>query len=432
MDPANNKQLKTQKNKGLGAALFRHALLPLVVVGCGAALTFYLLNTSPEAKSRKRDPLATLVEVREVKAGRQTTVIRAMGEIVPAREIDLKPRVSGEIVEIADDFIPGGHFPAGRRLLRIDPVDYRLMIRQLESEVDRVESDISVEMGNQRIAEKEYVLLNEQVSPEEKALILRKPQLAKLRASLELARAKLDRARLDLQRTEITAPFNCVIDSRGVNIGSRVNEATVLAHLVGSDVFWLRLALPVEQLRWVALPGPGGEQGARVRILSQGSAGQEHGGIRHGRVLRLAASLEEQGRMAQLLVRVDDPLSRLESNRDKPRLLLGSFVSAVIEGHTIDAAVAIDRAHLHEGNRVWLMDEQNRLEIREVEVAFRGRDEVIITNGLEEGARLVTSTLASPIAGIPLRQAANNTPNEGGELTMSGAAEADGERTNGS
>jgi RND family efflux transporter MFP subunit len=429
MDPANNKPVEAQRNNGIGAALFRHALLPLVVVGCGAALTFYLLNTSPEAKPRKRDPLAALVEIREVKAGPQKTLIRAMGEIVPAKEIDLKPRVSGEVVEIADDFIPGGHFFAGRRLLLVDPVDYQLMIRQLESEVDRVESDISVEMGNQRIAEKEYVMLNERVSPEEKALILRKPQLAKLQASLELARAKLGRARLDLQRTEITAPFNCVIGTTGANIGSRVNEATVLAHLIGSDVFWLRLTLPVEQLRWVALPGPGGEQGARVRILSQGSAGQEHGGIRHGRVLRLAASLEEQGRMAQLLVRVDDPLSRQERNRGKPRLLLGSFVSAVIEGETIDSAVAIDRAHIHEGNRVWLMDEQNRLEIREVEVAFRGRNEVIITNGLEEGARLITSTLATPIAGIPLRPAAQKTQSEMGGNNMSGA---DGEETNGS
>lgn len=430
MDPANTKSVKAQKSNGLGAALLRHVLLPLVVVGCGAALSFYLLNTSPEAKPRKRDPLATLVEVREITAGPQSTLINAMGEIIPAREIDLKPRVSGEIVEIADDFIPGGYFSAGSRLLRIDPVDYQLMIRQLESEVERVESDISVEMGNQRIAEKEYTLLNEQVSPEEKALILRKPQLAKLQASLELARAKLDRARLDLRRTEITAPFNCVIGTREVNIGSRVNEATVLAHLVGSDVFWLRLTLPVEQLRWVALPGPGAEQGARVRIFAQGSA--EQGEIRHGRVIRLAASLEEQGRMAQLLVRVDDPLSRLERNRGKPRLLLGSFVSAVIEGTTIDSAVAIDRAHIHEGNQVWLMDAQNRLEIRKVEVVYHGRDEVIITNGLEKGARLVTSTLASPVAGIPLRLAGQNTQTERGQRNMSGAAGTGGETTNGS
>ncbi len=385
-------------------SVIRHIILPLAVLGCGVAITMYLLNTSPEAKPQKRPPAATLVEIENVVAGPQKTFISAMGEVVPAREIELRSRVSGEIIAIAEDFIPGGYFSAGELLLQIDPADYRLIIRQLESEVARVESDIAVEMGNQRIAEKEYALLGEAVSREERDLILRKPQLEKLLAARELAQAQLAQAKLDLQRTEITAPFNCVIDSRKVDIGARVNESTILAHLVGSDAFWLRVTLPVEQLQWLNIPGTSNEEGSLVGIFSQGVNGMGSSRIRYGRVIRLAASLEEQGRMAQLLIRVEDPLSRLEENSGKTKLLLGSYVRAELEGITIDSAVGIDRANLHEGNTVWLMREDNTLEIREVEVVFRDRDKVIVTAGIEEGDRLITSTLVSPIAGIPLQE----------------------------
>lgn len=408
------------------AGVIRHFLLPLAVLGCGVAITFYLLNTSPEAKPQKRPPAATLVEIENVVAGPQKTVISAMGEIIPARDIDLRPRVSGEVVAIAEDFIPGGYFSAGEPLLRIDPADYRLMIRQLESEVARVESDIAVEMGNQRIAEKEYALLDETVSSEEKALILRKPQLEKLLAARDLAQAQLAQAKLDLQRTEIQAPFNCVIGSREVDIGARVNESTILARLVGSDVFWLRVSLPVEQLQWLNIPTRSNEEGSGVRIFNQGAAGDGTGGgsssIRHGRVIRLAASLEEQGRMAQLLIRVEDPLSRLEENRGKTQLLLGSYVRAEIEGIAIDSAVSIDRANLHEGNTVWLMSRNNTLEIRKVEIAFRDREKVIVTSGIEDGDRLITSTLVSPIAGIPLQELGNAS-----EMTRADGGAAAGE-----
>lgn len=386
------------------AGVLRHILLPLTIVACGGAITWYLLNNSPEAQPRKQPPSATLVEVKSIVSGPQKTFISGMGEVIPAREIQLRPRVSGEVIAIADDFIPGGFFAADELLLQIDPADYRLIIRQLESEVARVESDIAVEMGNQRIARREYALLDEAVSNEEKELILRKPQLEKLLAARELAQAQLAQAKLDLQRTEIAAPFNCVIGSREIDIGARVNESTVLAQLVGSDAFWLQVTLPVEQLQWLIIPARSDEQGSLARIYSQGA---ERGGdlrIRYGRVIRLAASLEEQGRMAQLLIRVEDPLSRLAENREKPQLLLGSYVRAELEGVTIDAAFSLDRAHLHEGNTVWLMSENATLEIREVEIVFRDRERVIVTAGLRDGDRLITSTLVSPVSGIPLQE----------------------------
>jgi RND family efflux transporter MFP subunit len=394
-------EIQRSPNRLIG--FFLHFLLPLAALACGVAITVYLMKTPPEAQPRKRQPTATLVEVKKVEAGIQPTVIYAMGEIIAARAVELKPRVNGEVIEVDPEFVPGGYFQGGQTMLKIDPADYTLVIRQLESEAAKAESDLALEMGNQHIAKKEFAILNEKVSPEERSLILRQPQLDKLKASLAFAQARLDQARLDLARTEIEAPFNSVIDGRNVDTGAKVTESTVLANLVGTDTFWLRLTIPVEQLQWVSIPTSSNEAGSTVRIFTQGGSKAEH--FRTGEVIRLTASLEAQGRMAQLLVKVDDPLCRKAENGDKPRLLLGSYVSAEIEGRGIASGIRIDRADIHDGNHIWLMDDEGRLDIRPVDIIFRNRDQVIVRDGLTEGERLVTSSLASPIAGIPLRLA---------------------------
>lgn len=390
-----------QRSQSRLARFALHVLLPLAALLFGVVITFYLLKTGPKAKPGKRPPAAILVEVQQASPGPQVTMISAMGEIIPEKEIEIKPRVSGEITEISKNFLPGGYFLTGEKMLAIDRADYELVTRQLESDVARAESDLALEMGNQRIAEREYKLLDETVSDEEKNLILRIPQLEKLQAARDYAQFKLAQARLNLERTEIKAPFNGVIVSRLVNSGAKITESSVLAEFVGTDVFWLRLTLPVEQLRWLKIPGSREEQGSIVHIFPQGSL--DSASSRKGRVIQLLASLEEQGRMAQLLVRIDDPLCRREENRGKPRLLLGSFVRAEIEGVTIESGISVDRSHIHDGSTVWLMDEKGMLDIRPVEVSFRGRDRVIVSSGLEDGDLLVTSALSSPVEGTALR-----------------------------
>jgi RND family efflux transporter MFP subunit len=392
-----------QRSPNRIAGFFMHILLPIAALACGVAITIYLMKTSPEAMSGKRPPTATLVEVMKAESGPQKTVISAMGEIVAAQQIELKPRVNGEVARISDEFIPGGYFSAGQTMLRIDPTDYALVIQQLESETAKAGSDLALEMGYQRIAEKEFALLNEAVSNEEQRLILRKPQLEKLIAARSYAESKLAQARLDLERTEIKSPFNGVIESRMVDMGARVTESTVLAQLVGTDAFWLRLTLPVEQLRWVRIPASNGDIGSTVRIYTQGNTSPES--YRTGDVIRLVASLENQGRMAQLLVRIDDPLCLREENKAKPRLLLGSYVRAEVEGIDIASGFSLDRANIHDGSNVWIMDDNGLLDIRTVNLTFSSRDRVIVGNGIQDGERIVTSALANPIAGIPLRLA---------------------------
>ena len=376
-------------------------LLPLAILALAVLASAWMLSTPPQTRTRPVTRNALLVEAMGVVFGPQQTRIEAMGVVRASTKVELKPQVSGEVIAVADNFRPGGSFRRGERILTIDPTDYRLAVRQRESDVARTRAELQLEEGNQLIARKEFELLGAPVSPEEEALILRQPQLESRKAAFEAALASLEQAKLDLARTEITAPFNAVVQTRDVNLGTRVTTATPLATLVGTDSYWVEVSVPVSQLQWIHIPAMAGTPGARADIRDTTAWGAET--FRSGEVIGRAAAVEELGRMATLLVRIPDPLSRQDNNRGKPALLLDTSVEVSIEGRPLEHATAIDRRHLHDGDTVWIFGADDKLEIRPVRVAFRERELVYVTDGIAPGEKLITSRLPAPVEGMRLR-----------------------------
>jgi len=378
------------------AALLR-LLLPVVVVAVGAVIAVWLMQSGPKAKPRQKVRNAVAVAVRPVEYGPQTTTISIMGTVRPKNEVVLKPQVSGKITSISDKLVPGGHFNKDEILLTIEPNDYQLAVQQLASEVARAEADLRIELGRQRVALKEYQLLGETVSDEERDLMLRVPQLESSKASLEEVKTRLEQARLDLERTTVKAPFNSVLITREVNLGASVTPSTTLATLVDSDTYWVEAPIAASQIKWIKV----GQQGSAVRIYDSASWGP--GLYREGRTAGMAATVEAQGRMVELLVEVADPLALTNHSEGQPKLLLGSYVQVKIEGAALPRAAMIERDLIRDGDRVWIMDDQGNLDIRPVEIAFRARDHVLITGGINAEEKLVTSNLPSPVQGMTLR-----------------------------
>jgi len=373
----------------------------LAVLGCGIAIAAYYLKTTPQPKSRKREQIPLTVQVESAKYGPHQVIISAMGTIIPAREITLTSQVRGEIVQLNSDLIPGGLITKGVQLLKIDPRDYQLVVLQRKNDVAEAKSHFALEMGNQLIAQKEFEILGEQTTDDEQQLMLRQPQLDHRRAALKGAEAKLSQAELNLTRTRINAPFNAVILSRSVNIGSFISETTSLARLAGTDEFWLKLSVPINQLQWLHIPTENSDTGSSVKIIVGNSHDRQI--TRMGRLLRLAPDLEKEGRMAVLYISIKDPLCRLAKNKNNARLLIGSYVKAEVEGLQIDSAVAIKRSYIHDSDTLWLFSEENKLAIRKINIAFKNRDYVFITSGIVEGERIITSPLSAPVAGMSIR-----------------------------
>ncbi len=330
-----------------------------------------------------------------------------MGTVRPANEVTIQPQVQGKVVSLGKALIPGGYVKKGGSLVRIEGNDYQLAVRQYEGQLATAKAQLAQEKGRQAIAAKEYELMKKEIEEAggNLELILRKPQLDAAQAAVENAKAALAKARLDLGRTRINAPFNAIVESRNINIGTHVTPSTPLAKLVGTDVYWIETLVPVDHLRWVSIPQEGktGTPGSEVTVHDPAAWGESM--HRKGRVLRLLPGLEEKGRMARVLVEVKDPLALEEENKGKPRLLVGSYVSVEIDGGVLESAPALERQYLRDNDTVWVMDENGSLDIRKVDVAFRDRDRVYVAEGLNENDAVVTTNLSGPVQGMPLRTA---------------------------
>jgi RND family efflux transporter MFP subunit len=330
-----------------------------------------------------------------------------MGTVKAKNEVDLKPEVSGKIISMNEHLIPGGYFKKDEQLMAIDPGNYELAAKQLASEVAKAEAELQIELGRQRVAQKEYELLGEKVEAEELNLMLREPQLESTRASLDGARTKLEQAKLDLARTIVTSPFNATVISRGANLGSSVSPSTTLASLVGTDTYWVIAPIPVSQLKWIRAGNQASGEASIARIYDPAAWGPNQ--YRLGKVAGLTAKIEDQGRMAEVLIEVHDPLAMQKTKEKIQKLLLGSYVRAEIEGTQIENAAIIERHLIRNGDQLWIMDDQDQLDIRKVEIAFRAQDHVVVTGGIKAGERMVISNLPSPVQGMALRLAKNDT-----------------------
>ena len=382
-------------------------LLPLVVIGAGAFGAWYFVKTKPKASQRPPQRMASLVEVRDIYPSTEQVQIEAMGTVLAAREVELKPRVQGEVIHISDALIPGGHVRRGDVLVRIDPRDYELAVEQARSMVAEAEYALTLEQGHQDIAKREWELLgaDEDASDLDRELALRQPHLKKAKAALRAAEAMLARAELDLARTVITAPFNGVITGKNIEPGAQASSQTQLATLVGTDEYWVQVSIPVDQLAWVDVPFDEGGLGSGVIVRQY--LGGDTWARWQGHVIRLLSDLDPAGRMARLLVRVPDPLGLTMSERDSPPLLIGAYVDVEVAGKVLAGTFAIDRSEVRDQSSLWFIDADDQLEIRPIQPVFRERSRVFVTSGLAPGERLITSDLPAPVAGMPLRLASD-------------------------
>lgn len=391
------------------SGLWTKIVFPVAVLLLGVGGVLYQMGTSRTAEQQTVTRQAMAVEVMEVQHTDVQTVIHAMGTVVPAQIVTLKPRVAGQVTSLSEGMIPGGWVQAGEPLLQIDPRDYELALEQSHQAVAQARLDLKLEQGNQSIAQAEYGLLGDTLAQQDRELVLREPHLAQAQAAWQAAQATLAQAKLNLERCQITAPFNGLIQDKLVDLGATVSTSTDLLTLIGTDACWIEVTVRGDELQWIQLPGQ--ERGSAVRVhdKSQWDANTD----RTGSVLRLLPNLETEGRLVRLLVQVPDPFAL--NSPDQPRLLMGSYIRAEIQGRILEQVIPIPRDHLHNGQTVWIMNEDDRLETRSVEIVFRDPHQVYVTGGLESGERLIVTHIGTPVEGMQLdltSPQASDTPTE--------------------
>ena len=388
-----------------------------ILAAAGAAIV-WINRTEPTAERiTATRQSAALVETITVQRGTYAPRLVVLGTVQAAQDIVLSPRVGGQVIELSPKFVPGALLRKGEVLLRIDPADFENAVSIRQSELEQAQASLQIEQGRQNVARRELALLQGTIDETNRALVLRQPQLASIRAEVSAAEAAVERAKLDLERTTVLAPFDAQILSRSVNVGSQVSPGDELAQLVGIKEYWISAAVPVRNLQWVRFGETNDDEGSRVTIRNPDS--WPPGAVRHGRVARMIGTLDQQTRLARILVTVPDPLGQAS---DGPPLILDTLIQTEIEGKPIREVVRIDRELIRDSDTVWVMKD-NKLEIRETEIAFRDAEHAYVRQGLEDGDEVVVTTLATVAEGVGLRKV--NEASEGHDGSESNEASSE-------
>lgn len=394
----------------LGKRIFAIVLILVILVG-GIFLSRMILESKPKAERKKRPKMQTLVQVQQVSRIDTDMYIDVMGTILPAQEIDLKPRVSGTVVTIHPELLPGGLLNQGDTVLSLDPRDFEIAYDRSLNALEQATMDLRIEQGSQAVAKREYDLIKEysdhEIPNTSVDLALRQPQLTKAKAAESAAKSNLMQAKLNLERTALKAPFNALVIEKNVAPGSQINSQTSIAKLIGTDTYWLRVAIAQEELNIIHLPSK--EEPGSTVLLTLPSASLNTP-FWEGKVIRLLGDVDPKGLMARLLIEIPQNQKTMQ---DTPPLLLGSMVKARVVGKPLIGNFEIPRKALRADNTVLIATPEETLEIRPVTIGWQNESHAYIQKGLEEKERVITSAVAAPIQGMSIatRKKTNRSEN---------------------
>ena len=380
----------------------RRFLPPIIILGSIllTALLIVFSKSPPKAPPQSRAPT---VEVLSVKPETRHIVFSGYGTVTPKQAIELRSQVSGEIVEAHPMFQEGGRINKGETILKIDPRDYEVALEKAKADLARAEFELKLEQANQVVAKKEWELLKKDLKKSGlgEDLALRKPHILEKEAMLRAAKSQLTKAKLDLERTNISAPYDTVIIERHAELGKYISSQTDLASIAGTDTFQVIVKLPRDTLDYLAFSGNSDVYDSKVKVFQSVSDSRTF--IKQGKLVRFLGNVDRTGRMAQVLVEINNPL---DQGKSKTPLLIGSYVKVQFKGKKISDVYQIPRNALRAGSTVWTAKDSTLKKV-EVNPIFSKGDDLFVKAALGEEAKIITTNIKHVLEGMSVRLASS-------------------------
>lgn len=355
---------------------------------------FGMVSMKPEPPKKERQDLDPIVEVLRLETMTANFEVLSQGTVRPKTQTILSAEVSGTITEISPKFVAGGVFQRNEVLLRIDPTNYLVELKQAEALVKQRQIEFD---GATKLRAQGYRA---------------EAELASAAAALATSQANLVRAKRNLERTYIRLPYEGIVRAKETDLGQFVNTGTRVGVVFATDFAEVRLPLTDADLAFVEMPdaaaitASGAVDGPAVRLSA----------IQRGRLVQWAAKIvrtegvvDESSRVTYAVARVADPY-RLHSEGET--LPMGTFVAAVIEGSTAEAIIRVPRGILRGADELLFVEADNTLRFRNVKIVRSDADYVYFSDGAVSGDRVVITALQSPVNGMSVRVAGSTDTGE--------------------
>ena len=364
------------------------AALAPILVGCNEPET--------AAASTASLPAEPEVSVITVKPQARAIVRELPGRIAPVRVADVRPRVSGIIVERL--FRQGSEVKEGDPLYRIDQRPFEVEVQASQAALTKAQA--SYQRAVQQARRISY-LAKERAAPEienEKAIAAEKESAA----DVEARKADLARARLSLDYATIRAPIDGIVGAAQMSEGALVvqNDTATLATIQQIDSVYADFTEPVSELIRLRRAFESGDleriapDAIKVRlVLDDGTPYPIPGKL-------LFSEAKVEAATGQVTLRGEFANPRRE-------LLPGMYVRVRIEQGFDSDAIAVPQQAVQRNSsgdsEVFVVKDDNRVAPQPIRTGAVQDGQWLVTEGLKAGDRVVVEGFQKFAAGDKVR-----------------------------
>ena len=306
--------------------------------------------------------------------------------VTSSQDVIIYPKVGGTIIK--QFFKPGDKVKAGEKLFLIDPEKY-------QASYDSLDASVGVANANLKNAETEFKRISalykkNAVSQKDYDAAVAAYDIAN--ANLVSAKANLKNAKIDLGYTTIIAPFDGVVGDNQVDVGSLViANQTKLVRLTKIN--------PIEAEFYIADV----DNLTRKTNLDNGSWQQ----------LNSDAVLSVNGENFNGKVNFIDNvvntatgsvLAKASFDNSEGKILPGAFGHIKMSGFVQKNAFNIPQVALQQSatNTYVLVVKDGKVGQKNVKTGYQTKDMIVVTEGLEEGDKIIVSNFLKIGVGAPV------------------------------
>ncbi|MEJ7929941.1 efflux RND transporter periplasmic adaptor subunit [Ramlibacter sp. AN1015] len=328
---------------------------------------------APPAAGAPRALPPTNVGVATVERADLPVSMEALGTVVPAATVRVRPLVSGVLQEVL--YREGQAVRKGELLARIDPRPFEMALQQAQGQRMRDEAQLAAA----RVTLQRFRTLLQQDSIARQEVDTQDALVKQLEAAVVVAKANEGTARLNLEHTRITAPISGRTGLRTVDVGNVVgpsdtNGVAVITQLTPIDV---EFAVPqdlIGSLREAAEAGTTAQalDRTRTRVLAT------------GRFASFDNLIDPQTGTVRAKARFANADAALFPNQ---------FVNVQLQLRTLEGAVVVPVSAVRTGpagEQVFVVNPDRTVSLRPVQRGHTTAERVQVVQGLQVGERVVT------------------------------------------
>lgn len=367
---------------------------PILVVMFALLISIALVSYKPVIEKVVAPVVLPSVQTQRIELVTSTLSVSTQGLVKPHKQIELASEIAGRVVWVSETLTAGGKFGQSDPLVRIDNTDYKLRLKQAAAANTRATVDLEIAEKHYQRQQNLYtkkLISSSQLDDSYKAYKLAE-------ASSLVAEADLEQANLYLQRTEILAPFSGRVQKESIDEGGYIAIGSAIATLYADEIVEVRLPISNEDLSYLNWPQQmrgtlSPDQSVSVTVSSS------YGGINyswHGEMVRVESEVDAATRLFYGVAVVENP-----EFEDIPPLTVGLFVNAEIAGRVYDNVAIIPRMALI-NNKVLVVDSDNRLRYREIDIIRIDKESVLVGSGLQQDELICVTPPAIIIDGMQI------------------------------